>query len=118
MSGVADALREVDRADARVIAHLQSVDFTLDYVRDDVASEYSDRDLDEAYHLIMGHLVAGDNFRNLIGEDVCHAQALFFDDVVVFVLPSERYEAVFASFDRHESFPTTEVIETAADARV
>jgi len=116
MSGVADALRDVDDADARVVAHLQSVDFTLDYIRDDIASEYSDRDLNEAYHLIMGHLVAGDNFKNLIGQTECHAQTLFFDDIVVFVLPSERYEAVFASFDRHEEFPTTDVIETATRA--
>lgn len=117
MSGVAETIREVDRADARVIAHLESFDFTLDYIRDDIASEYSDRDLDEAYHLIMGHLVAGDNFKNLIGEAACHAQALFFDEVVVLVLPSERYEAVFASFDRHDAFPTNEVIEAATAGR-
>lgn len=112
MSRIVDALREVEDADARVIARLDAVDFTVEYIRDDVESQYSDADLDEAYNLIMAKQVAGDNFRNLIGEEF-EAQALFFEDIVVLIFPSARYEAVFASFDRHDAFPVSELIELA-----
>jgi hypothetical protein len=112
MSGIVDSLRDADDANARVIAHLDSLDFTVEYVREDLESRYSDRDLEEAYQLIMANQVTGDDFKDLIGEEF-EAQTLFFEEVVVLVLPSARYEAVFASFDRHETFPVNELVEIA-----
>lgn len=112
MSDIVDRLRNVARADVRVIAHLVSFDFTVEYIRDDLESEYSNRDLDEAYRTIMGAQVSGDDFKNVIGRDF-EAQVLFFEDIVVFMLPSARYEAIFASFDRHEDLPINELIDVA-----
>lgn len=109
-----DSLRDVDGADARVIARLDAVDFSIEYVRDDLESKYSDVDLEEAYRLIMANRVTGDDFEDIIQQDF-EAQTLFFDDIVVFVIPARRYEAVFASFDRHESFPVGEIVRIAAD---
>lgn len=114
MSELVEGLRSVDDAAARVIASLESVDFTVEYIRDDLESRYSDRDLEEAYRLIMSNQVTGDDFKGLLGKSRYDAQTLFFEDVVVFILPSARYEAVFASFDRHEAFPVTDVVDTAA----
>ncbi len=112
MSGIADRLRAVDGTDARVIAHLDALDFTIEYVRDDLRSVYSDTDLERAYRLIVASQVSGDDFKDLIGQ-AFEAQTLFFEDVVVLVFPSARYEAVFASFDRHESFPVIDLVDTA-----
>lgn len=114
MSGIVDRLRDVDDADARIIAHLDALDFSIEYVRDDLKSEYSGRELDEAYQLIMANQVSGDDFKDLIGEEF-EAQTLFFEDTAVLVLPSTRYESVFASFDRHETLPVNELIEAATN---
>jgi hypothetical protein len=117
MSQIADTLRGVDGADARVIAHLDSLDFTVEYIREDLESEYSDADLEEAYQLLMANQVTGDDFKDLINEEF-RAQTLFFENVVALVLPSARYEAVFASFDRTEPFPVIDLIEAATSERV
>lgn len=62
----------------------------------------------------MGSQVSGDDFKDIVGKDF-EAQVLFFEDIVVFVAPSSRYEAVFASFDRHESLPINALLDIAAD---
>ena len=112
MSELVETLRAVDNAEARVIAHLDSLDFTVEYVREDLESRYSDQDLESAYRLIMANQVTGDEFKDLIGEEF-EAQTLFFENIVVLVLPSARYEAVFASFDRDEPFPVTDLVDAA-----
>lgn len=112
MATPADRLRAVDGADARVIAHLEALDFAVDYVRDDLESQYSKQELAEAYRVIMASQVSGDDFGDLIGREF-EAQTLFFEDIVVFVFPSTRYEAIFASFDRDENVPITDLIEVA-----
>lgn len=114
MSRIVDRLREVDHADARVIAHLDSLNFTVDYIREDLESQYSDQDLDEAYRLIMQNQVSSDDFKDIIGKEF-EAQTLFFEDIVVFVYPSSRYEAIFASFDYHEAIPITELVEVISN---
>ena len=112
MSALVERLRDVDGAEARVIAHLGSLDFTVEYVREDLESRYSDQDLESAYRLIMANQVTGDDFKELIDESF-EAQTLFFENVVVLVFPSARYEAVFASFDRTETFPVLDLIDAA-----
>lgn len=112
MSELVETLRGVDGADARVIASLDSLDFTIEYIREDLESRYSDRDLESAYRLIMANQATGDDFKDLIDEGF-EAQTLFFESVVVLVLPAARYEAVFASFDREDPFPITDLIDAA-----
>jgi hypothetical protein len=117
MTQIVDTLRGVDGADTRVVAHLDAIDFTVEFIREDLESEYTDRDLDEAYQLLMANQVTGDDFKDLIGEEF-RAQTLFFEEIVVLILPSARYEAVFASFDRRDPFPVTDLVEAATDERV
>jgi len=112
VSELVETLRAVDGAEARVIASLDALDFTVEYVREDLESRYSDRDLESAYRLIMANQVTGDEFKELIDEEF-EAQTLFFESVVVLVLPAARYEAVFASFDRADPFPTADLIDAA-----
>jgi len=112
VSELVESLRGVDGAEARVIASLDSLDFTVEYVREGLESRYSDRDLESAYRLIMANQVTGAEFKELIDEEF-DAQTLFFENVVVLVLPAARYEAVFASFDREEPFPITDLLDAA-----
>jgi len=115
MAQIVDAVHDLDGAPTRVVAELGPVDFSIEYARDDVESQYSADDLEEAYRLMMAKQVAGEDFEDLIGQEF-EAQILFFDDVVVLIKPSERYEAVFASFDWHEDFPANELAAVTTDA--
>jgi hypothetical protein len=117
MSTIADAILAFDGPEPRVVADLESVSFEIAYVRDDVEGRYSDADLDEAYQLVMSNQITGDDFKNLVGRSEYQAQTLFFDDLVVFLFPSDRYDAVFASFDYDGGFPVTELVSAVDEAR-
>lgn len=115
MSKTAEAIQNFEGGTPRVVADLQTVDFEIKYMRNDVKSLYTDVELDEAYKLIMGNLITSDDFKSLIGEEKCRAQTLFFDDVLVFIFPSERYQAVFASFDFDEDFPVNQLVQQVSE---
>jgi hypothetical protein len=115
VSDLVETLRDVDGAETRIVARLDALDFTVEYVREDLASSYSETEFETGYRLIMANQVTGDEFKDLLDEEF-EAQTLFFESVVVIVFPSARYEAVFASFDRTDSFPIIDLID-AADRR-
>lgn len=116
MSRVAKEIQEFAEATPRVVADLDSVDFEIKFMRDDVEDQYSTADLDEAYHLVMANQVSSDDFKQLIGEAQFSAQSLIFDTVIVFIFPSDRYQAVFASFDYEGDFPVAKLVQQVSDA--
>ena len=118
MTTVPEALEDVEGTSPRVIARLESLDFEIEYMRDDVEGRYSEAELEEAYRLIMANQITGDDFKELIGKGRYEAQTLFFEDVVVCLFPSERYEAVFASFDYDDDFPVIDLVRRATEARL
>jgi hypothetical protein len=121
MSKIADAVQDFEGHTARVVADLKNTTWEVEFIRDDVAGEYSDGELEKAYQLIMANHVTGDDFKQLIGEGRFNAQTLFFEDIIVFFFVSKRYEGVFASFDYDGGFPVSELVnqisETRADER-
>lgn len=117
MSSISEAILAFDGPTPRVVADLRSVSFDVEHVREDVEDVYSDRDLDEAYQLVMSNQITGDDFRELIGESRYDAQTLFFDDVLVFLFPADRYDAVFASFDYDGAFPVNELIDAVVETQ-
>ncbi|CDK38786.1 hypothetical protein [Halorubrum sp. AJ67] len=117
MSPISEAVLAFDGPTPRVVADLRSVSFEVEHVREDVEGVYSDRDLDEAYQLVMSNQITGDDFKELIGESRYNAQTLFFDDVIVFLFPADRYDAIFASFDYDGAFPVNELVDAVAEAR-
>jgi hypothetical protein len=117
MSNIGDTIRSLEGFTPRVVAQLRSFDYDLEFVRDDVADRYSVEDFDEAYQLIMANQITGDDFRELIGRGAYNAQTLFFDDIIVFLFSSNRYEAMFASFDYEEDFPVTTLVSRVSECR-
>ena len=116
MTTVPGALEDVEGTSPRVTARLESLDFDIEYIRDDVEGRYSEAELEEAYRLTMANQVTGDDFEELIGRGRYEAQTLFFEDVVC-LFPSERYEAVFASIDYDDDFPVTDLVRRATEVR-
>jgi len=115
MSKIADAVLDFDQAKPRIVANLGGVDFEVTHVRDGLEGRYSDTDFDSAYKLIMANQVSSDDFKQLIGEAQYRAQCLVFDSIIVFVFPSDRYQAVFASFDYRENFPAVQLIQRVSE---
>lgn len=116
MSKKVEAILNFEGATPRVVGDLQNLDFDIEYMRDDVDSLYTNGDLDEAYRIIMGNLASGDEFKSLVGKPGFKAQTWFFDELLVCIFPSERYQAVFASFDYDEDFPVNQLVKRVSDA--
>jgi|AntRauTorcE11898_2_1112593.scaffolds.fasta_scaffold04194_5 hypothetical protein len=114
MSTIVERLRNVDDADARLIARFEALDFEIEYIREDIESRYSDEDLDRAYRSIMANQISSDDFKTAVGKEF-EAQVLFLEGVVVLTLPSTRYDGSVASFDRHEELPINRLIDVASD---
>lgn len=117
MSKIAEAIQEVADTTPRVVADLGSVDFEIRHMREDVEGRYSDGDLDEAYQLVMGNQISSDDFKHLVGEAEYKAQSLFFESIIVFIFPSDRYQAVFASFDYREDFPVGQLVQQVSETQ-
>lgn len=115
MSTVVEQIQNIEGETPRVVAELTNVDYTIEFMREDVENLYSVEDLDEAYTLVMANQVTGNQFKDLIGRTNYNAQSLFFGDIVVFLFHSDRYEAVFASFDFEEGFPASKVVNAVAN---
>jgi hypothetical protein len=115
MSKVAEAIQEFEDATPRVVADLNNFNFELSHMRDDVEGRYSDTDLEEAYKLIMATQVSSDDFKRLIGEAEYKAQTLIFESIIVFIFPSDRYQAVFASFDYTVDFPVGKLVQQVSE---
>jgi hypothetical protein len=112
------ALREIESASLRTVATLESLDYEMRFVRDDLAGEYDPGDLDHAYQSMMANQVSTDDFGRVGDFGDIDAQLFFFERVVVFLFPSSRYEGVFCSFDRTDPFPVQQVIDAATGATV
>ncbi|PHQ37921.1 hypothetical protein DJ69_14495 [Halorubrum persicum] len=117
MSLIGEAILEFDGPTPRIVADLRSVSFEVEHVRENVKDRYSDADLDEAYQLVMSNQITGDDFKELVGRSQYRAQTLFFDDLAVFLFPSDRYDAVFASFDYDDDFPVSALVSAVSDAQ-
>lgn len=109
MSKIVERFRDIESASLRVVATLQSTDYEIQYTRDDLAGTYDEEELNQAYQSMMANQVSIADFARVgtFGELDC--QVLLFDDVIVFLLPSSRYDGVFASFDRIKPFPILEI---------
>ncbi|WP_281193505.1 hypothetical protein [Halorubrum sp. F4] len=115
MSTIAETILDFDGPTPRVVADLRNINFEIEHVRDDLEEVYSDKDLEQAYQLIMSNQVTGDDFKKLVGRSRYNAQTLFFEDIVVFLFSSDRYEAVFASFDYDGDFPVNELVARVSE---
>jgi len=118
MTTLVGALRGVEGASLRTVAALESLDYEMRFVRDDLADAYDQEDLDRAYQSMMANQVSTDDFSRAIETGDIEAQLYFFEKVVVFLFPSSRYDGVFCSFDRTDPFPVQQVIDAAEDATV
>jgi hypothetical protein len=107
-----DAFREVDAA-LRTVVTLGKTTWETTYMRDDVASAYSEADLDAAYRELMATQTSSDDFNRLIEFGDLEAQIYLFGEIVAFQFPASRYESIYVSYDREEPFPFFAVVDAA-----
>lgn len=118
MATLVGALRGIEEVSLRTVATLESLDYEMQFVREDLAGEYEPGDLDHAYQSMMANQVSTDDFGRVGNLGDIEAQLFFFEKVVVFLFPASRYEGVFCSFDRTDPFPVQQVIDAADEGTV
>lgn len=117
MSSLAEKFRNVEGAQLRVAATLDSLDYEMEFVREDLEGTYSSGDLDYAYNTIVANRLSANEFSQIGEFGALDCQLLIFERIIVFLFPSSRYGGLFVSFDREEPFPFLDIVETASDIR-
>jgi hypothetical protein len=114
MSDLVAMFREIEDAEVRVVATLGSLDYEIEFIRDDIEQLYSEAELDRAHKDLVANQVSADDFKQAVEIGDLDCQLFLYEETVVFLFPSSRYEGVFASFDRQKPFPLLEVAESAS----
>lgn len=97
----------------RAVATLGSARRGFEYLRDDVEKRYTEESLNRGYQSLVGNQVTADEFGKAGDFSRLEHQTFAFEEVFVVLVPASRYEAVFLSFDRTESFPVEDVVAVA-----
>lgn len=110
-----DAFRDFGDGDLRMISNHDATRYEMEYVRDDLEDAFTAEELNEAHLNLVANQVSSDSFGQAVDHGEMQAQQFFFEDVIAFVFPSSRYDGYLVSFDRNDSIPVTEVVETGVD---
>lgn len=114
MSDLDDVFRDIEGAELRVVATLGSLDYEVEFIRDDIERLYDGTDFDRAHRDLVANQVSADDFKRAVEIGDLDCQLLLYEESVVFLFPSSRYEGIFASFDRQKPFPLLEVVDRAS----
>lgn len=112
---VAD-LQSVAEDSLRIVASIDSLDYEIEYIRDDLEGGLSDDQFNKIYQSIVVEGLAGRDIGTVAGVGNQEAQIVLYEDVVLFIFPTEKYESVMVSTDRDGSTPIADVVETASSA--
>lgn len=116
MADVVEELRSVGGGRVRVVALLESIDYEVLFTREDLRDTYSDEDLERAYRSLTASRLSASDFSQIGEFGDLDCQLFVFEEIVVFLVPSSRYEGLFVSLDREKPFPLLEIVETLGDA--
>jgi len=103
MKTFVDRMEQVSGGRLRMVVRLESVDFELEYVRDDLEGKFSDERLEKAYQAVMANMVSTQDFTRFADGRGLESEIYVLERKIVFVFPSSRYEGLFVSFDRDDS---------------
>jgi hypothetical protein len=110
-----EVFRGFGDGDLRIVSTHNATRYEMEYVRDDLEDAFTTEELNEAHRNLVANQVSSDSFGQAVDHGDMQAQQFFFEDVIAFVFPSSRYDGYLVSYDRTESIPVTEVVETGVD---
>ncbi|MDF9744489.1 hypothetical protein [Natrinema salsiterrestre] len=113
MSDLVEVFGNIEGAELRVVATLGSLDYEIEFIRDDVDRMYDGGEFDRAHRDLVANQVSADDFKRAVEIGDLECQLLLYEETIVFLFPSSRYEGIFASFDRRKPFPLLEVVDHA-----
>ncbi len=108
-----DELRSMAGEDLRAVATFGKLDYDVAFIRDDVREGYSRERLDELYRNLVSDGIANDEIGQQMAVGEQQARIKVFENVIVLVFPSSRYEGVFVSIDRDPDVPILDIIDLA-----
>lgn len=114
MSDLVEAFQDIEEAQLRVVATIDSRNYEIEFIRDDLLEAYSRADFKEAYRDLIANQISADDFRQTVGFSDLNCQLFLFDETAAFLFPSSRYDSVFISFDYEHPFPLRIIVNTAS----
>ncbi|WP_256390698.1 hypothetical protein [Natronoarchaeum rubrum] len=108
-----DELQSMAGEDLRAVATFGKLDYDVAFIRDDVRERYSRERLDELYRNLVSDGIANDEIGQQMAVGEQQARIKVFENVIVLVFPSSRYEGVFVSIDRDPDVPILDIIDLA-----
>lgn len=115
MRAFTDRIDEVSDGNLRMVARLESVDFELEYVRDDLQGKFSAETLEKAYQTVMGNMVSSHDFTQIADGKGLESEVFILETKIVFIFPASRYEGYFVSFDRADSVSILAINDVARE---
>jgi len=106
-------LHSMAGGDLRAVASFGKLDYDVAYIRDDVSERYTREGLDELYRDLVSDGIANDEIGQRMAVGDQQARIKVFEEVIVLIFPSSRYEGVFASVDRDPDVSILDVIDLA-----
>lgn len=98
-----------------MVARLESVDFEMEYVRDDLKGKFSEETLEKAYQTVMGNMVSSHDFTQIADGKGLESEVFVLETKIVFIFPASRYEGYFLSFDRDDSLSILAINDVARE---
>lgn len=111
-SNLVQQFRGVD-GELRLLATFDSTSWEILFIDDTLQDRYSMDDLKRAHQDIVANQISSDDLRDVGAFGTVSAQVYYFDEVIHFQIPTDRYEGVFASYNRDDPFPVDAVIQIA-----
>lgn len=113
MSDLVETFNNIEGVNLRALATIESLDYEIEFIRDDLEGRYEDRDLEEAHRNLIANQISADDFKEAINGSELDCQLFLYEESIVFIFPSSRYESVFVSYDRENPFPFLEIVNRA-----
>jgi hypothetical protein len=110
-----DRINKVSDDSLRMIARLESVDFELEFVREDLEGKFSEETLEKAYQTVMGNMVSSHDFTQIADGKGLESEVFILETKIVFIFPASRYEGYFISFDRDDAVSILAVNDAARE---
>ncbi|MDS0474058.1 hypothetical protein [Natrinema sp. 1APR25-10V2] len=114
MPDLIEAFQDIEEAQVRVVATIDSRKYEIEFIRDDLIEAYSREDFEDAYKDLIANQISADDFRQTVGFSDLNCQLFLFDETAAFLFPSSRYDSIFISFDYEYPFPLRTIVNTAS----
>lgn len=72
-------------------------------------------DLEQAYRTVVANQISSNDLSHVALSGELEASLLLFENILMLLFLSSRYEGIVVTYDRSEQFPVLEVVRTGEE---